>query len=52
MLGWFDEKAVKKILNIPKDRKVDLLISAGYYTDGEREKARRPLDEVSSYNRY
>lgn len=52
ILGWFDEKAVKRLLKIPKDRKVDLLISVGYYRDTGKRKARLPLDEISSYNRY
>lgn len=29
-LGWFNEKAVKETLGIPKNKKVDVLISVGY----------------------
>lgn len=52
LLGWFDEKAVKRLLSIPKQKKVDLLISLGYYEDIEKEKIRRPLCDISSYNKY
>ena len=52
IIGWFNERAVKKLLGVPRDRKVDLLVSLGY-ADGEpREKSRRPLDDVRSYNSY
>jgi len=50
-LGWFNEKAVKKILGIPKDKKADIIISMGYPEDGEpRDKIRKPTEEISSFN--
>ena len=52
LLGWFNERAVKKLLKVPRQKKVDLLISLGYYEDIEKEKIRKPLGEVSSHNRY
>ena len=30
MLGWFDEKAVRKLLEIPHSRRIPLIIAAGY----------------------
>jgi len=53
-IGWFDEQAVKSILNIPRRKKIDILIALGYY---EREKlgpehSREPLDEIASFNLY
>jgi nitroreductase len=53
VLGWFDEAAVKKILNIPRSKKVCLLISLGYpeYPQA-REKTRKSLDQIRSYNQY
>ena len=49
-LGWFDEKAVKRSLGLPDDKKVDIIISMGYPADGEvREKARKSLDEIRKY---
>ncbi len=53
MLGWFDEPAVKKLLNIPKARRVTLIITIGYPLTGDvREKRRKALDEVVSFNGY
>jgi len=49
-LGFFNEKAVKKVLNIPKEKKVDIIISVGYPTDDKiREKSRRPLKEIEKF---
>jgi len=51
MLGWFDEKAVKKILQIPKTERVILLITLGYYEDkGRTEKKRKSMKEIFRYN--
>lgn len=53
MLGWFDETAVKKLLGIPKSRRVPLLITLGYpATDEIRPKRRKNFDDVVSFNKY
>lgn len=53
ILGWFDEKGIKDLLNIPEDKKVKLLITMGYPASTEiRPKKRKKLDEIRSYNRY
>jgi len=52
IIGWFGEKKVKRLLHIPKSRKVPLIITLGY-TDGEkREKIRKSMEKICSYNRY
>ncbi|MEK7849896.1 MAG: nitroreductase family protein [Candidatus Omnitrophota bacterium] len=51
-IGWFNEKETKKILNIPSDKKVDCVISLGYSEEPLREKNRKPLEEIASFNRY
>ena len=49
-LGWFDERAVKKVLGLPRGRKVDLLICLGTAADETvRPKNRKPLDEIRRY---
>jgi nitroreductase len=49
-LGWFDENAVKRRLDIPRAKKVDLLICLGYAADEPlRTKNRKPLDEIRRY---
>ncbi len=51
MLGWFNEKAIKGILNIPKGKTIGLLISVGY-PDYKKlpNKNRKSFDEIVSYN--
>jgi nitroreductase len=51
ILGWFDEKSVKKMLNI-RDRRVPLLITLGYPAGKTRGKVRKSLEEMSSWNKY
>lgn len=53
ILGWFDEKKVKELLQIPKKKRVELLITVGYpANDKLRKKVRKPIDEIVSYNKY
>lgn len=53
MLGWFNEKIIKELLHIPKDRTIGLIISVGYPdADATPSKKRKPAEEVISYNRY
>ena len=50
-LGWFNEGAVKKILGLPRDKKVDIIISLGYPQEGvEWGKMRKPLAEIRRFN--
>lgn len=52
ILGWFAEDKVKKLLNIPDNRRVVLDIVIGYPAQDLREKKRKPIDEVVSFNSY
>jgi nitroreductase len=54
MLGWFDEKAIKKLLRVPGSRRVALVITLGYPPQGYpvRPKARKDSSAMSRYNRY
>ena len=53
ILGWFDEKRVKKILNIPRSKRPILIITMGYPGIVTiRPKIRKKLDEILSYNKY
>ena len=50
-MGIFNEKAVKKILGIPREKKVDVIISMGYPATVEiREKVRKPPEETGKFN--
>ncbi len=52
ILGWFDESKMRKLLNIPSNRRVLLDIVIGYSTQSLREKKRKPMEEIVSYNSY
>lgn len=53
ILGWFDEKGVKKLLKVPKRKRVVLILAVGYsVTDKLRTKDRKPLDEIRTYNSF
>jgi len=53
-IGWFNERAVKSVLNIPKHKKIDILIALGYYDREELgpEHGREPMDKIASFNSY
>lgn len=54
MLGWFNEKPIQKLLQIPRNRKIGLCISLGYEPESyrQREKIRKDIKKVVSYNKY
>ncbi|MFC2013282.1 nitroreductase family protein [Chloroflexota bacterium] len=53
-IGWFNERAVKSVLKIPKHKRVDILIALGYYDRKKLgpEHNRKPLEEIASFNSY
>lgn len=54
MLGWFDEKAIKDLLNVPEKKSIPLLITLGYTPDNytHRKKIRKEKKKVVRYNSY
>ncbi len=53
IMGWFDEKKIKKLLNVPDKKRINIMISLGYSSDEEiREKIRNPLEQIVKYNSY
>jgi nitroreductase len=53
MLGWFNEKKVKKLLNIPASKRAALVITVGYPASEEiRNKQRKKIEEIFSINEY
>ena len=52
IMGWFDEKRVKKILGVPRSRRVQLLIAVGHPDAPTRNKIRKSLEDMSSWNEY
>lgn len=54
MIGWFDEIKIRELLNIPKKRKIGLVITLGYPPEGYnlREKIRKHLTDIVKFNTY
>ena len=53
IVGWFNEKNVKKLLGIPKSKRAELIIALGYSAEASvRPKVRKKTEEVASFNGY
>jgi nitroreductase len=52
IIGWFDEKMLRKLLAIPRSKRVELIITIGYSLSEHRAKKRKPPEETISYNKY
>jgi nitroreductase len=52
IIGWFDEKMIRKLLEIPNSKRVELIITLGYSLSEQRQKRRKPPEETVSYNKY
>jgi nitroreductase len=53
MIGWFNEKKVKKILSIPRFKRVELVITVGFSADDKIPlKKRKSIAEILSCNKY
>ncbi len=53
ILGWSRHKEIKKLLEIPKNKKIGVLIAIGYEKDyKQRKKVRKGIAEMCSFNKY
>ena len=52
MIGWFDEKEMKRLTGIPSSKRVLLDITIGYPVKEKRKKMRKPKEKVIYYNSY
>jgi nitroreductase len=53
MLGWFREDKARKLLNIPADKRLGLIITLGYPADGMiRPKIRKETRSMTRWNSY
>jgi len=53
IIGWFNEKKVKSLLNVPRNKRAELIITIGYPTkDDIRPKIRKETDVILSFNSY
>lgn len=52
MIGWFNESKVKELLDIPESKRAMLVITLGYPEGKQREKRRKKMDDILSFNKY
>jgi len=52
IVGWFNEKKIRTVLDIPSSKRPVLVITLGYSTQALREKKRKLTEDVVSYNKY
>lgn len=52
ILGWFDEKEIKKLVGIPAGKRLLLDITIGYAAKPKRKKSRKPMEKVVAFNHY
>jgi nitroreductase len=50
LIGWFDESKTKAMLNLPKKKRIRLILSLGYTDETNvRPKIRKKMDEIVTY---
>ena len=54
IIGWFDESKIQKLLNIPKSKRLHVIVALGYVADNYqlRNKVRKAITEIRTYNKY
>ncbi len=54
MIGWFNERKIKKLLNVPDKLRIGLVITLGYAPDDyrQRKKIRKPIEVICGFNGY
>ena len=52
IIGWFDEKKVKRLLGVDKKKRVPLIITLGYTDAPTRPKIRKSVESICSWNKY
>ncbi len=52
IMGWFDEKKLKRLLGVPSGKRILLVVAIGHSAQEHRSKQRKPSDEIVTYNIY
>jgi len=54
ILGWFDERKIQRLLNIPRRTRIGLVVTVGYAAEGYplRDKTRKAAGQMSGFNTY
>jgi nitroreductase len=50
-IGWFDKRAVRRLLRIPAGWDVPALLTLGFPDECPREKARKPVKDICTFRR-
>lgn len=48
-IGWFNEKEAKKVLSVPVDKKIDIIIAVGYPAKSQSERKRKSLEKIYKF---
>ena len=48
-IGWFNEKEAKKVLSIPRNKKIDVVLSLGYPAINDKPRIRKSISEISKF---
>ena len=51
ILGWFDEDKLRKLLDIPKDKRIRLVLAVGYQNEQKepRAKKRKAMEDIARF---
>lgn len=53
IMGWFDEAGIKRLLKVPRWKRLHLMVAVGYAaSETVRKKARKEMGEILSLNAY
>ena len=53
ILGWFDEAGVKRLLKVPRWKRLHLVVAVGYAaSDAVRQKVRKDVKDILSFDAY
>jgi len=52
IVGWFNEKKLRKLFDIPSSRRPMIVVTLGYSTQSLREKKRKTAADIIKYNTY
>lgn len=52
IIGWCNEKKIRKTLGIPRGKRIPVVISIGHSLEEQKKKVRKAPEKVISYNEY
>jgi len=50
-IGWFNEKALKREMELSRGAKIDVVLSLGYPAGAPPQKSRKSIKEMASFNK-